>query len=60
MGGDEELAGASVGQFVALEFAADVGGVFGAEVEGGGAVAVGSLDDDSLRGCGWMVCEIIR
>lgn len=27
-----------------------MGGVFGSEVEGGGAVAVGALDDDSL-GC---------
>jgi hypothetical protein len=31
-----------------LEFAANVGGVFGAEVGGGGAVAIGSLDDYSL------------
>lgn len=49
VGGDEELTGPGVGQFVALEFAADVGGVFGSEVERGGAVTVGSLDDDSLR-----------
>jgi len=32
-----------------LEFAANVGGVFGAEVSDGGAVAIGSLDDYSLR-----------
>ncbi len=48
VGGDEELACSSVGEFVALELAADVGGVFGAEVGGVGAMAIGSLDDYSL------------
>ena len=52
MGGDEELAGAGVGEFVALEFAANVLGVFGAEVVVGGAVAVGSLDNNPLFGRG--------
>ena len=48
MGCDKELTGVCVGQLVALEFAADVYGVFGTQVIGGGAVFVGSLDDDSL------------
>ena len=45
---DQQLTGARVGQLVALELAADVRGVFSSEIEGGGAVAVGPLDDDSL------------
>lgn len=59
VGCDEELTGAGVGQFVALEFAADVVGVFGAEVVVGGAVFVGPLDDDSLRIGGIVVCDTL-
>ena len=54
---NEELAGARVGEFIALELAANVGCVFGAQVVRYGAGAVGSLDYDSLFG--HSICLVV-
>lgn len=46
---NEQLTSSSVRQFIALQLAADIHGVFGPEINAAGAVAVVALDNDSFR-----------